>query len=51
MNCSFDGEAVVLLNDIWVWIPEYPAGFQSGAKVLRVVSMSPAKLVCNAEVE
>lgn len=46
-SCEFVGIAKVVLSDMWVWAPEYPAGYASGAKVVKVISSSKPKLDCS----
>lgn len=46
--CDLVGTATVILKDMWVWVPEYPGGYSSGAKVAKVISSSKPKLECNS---
>lgn len=47
-HCNLVGMAKVVLSDMWVWVPEYPAGYASGAKVVKVISSSKPKLDCSS---
>ena len=47
-HCDLVGTAKVVLSDMWVWVPEYPAGYASGAKVVKVISSSKPKLDCSS---
>lgn len=49
-NCSFVGKATVMLKDMEIWVPEYPAGYISTATVVKVLSSTKPKLDCSAEI-
>lgn len=51
INCFFKGKATVILKDILIWMPEYPAGTFSKASVVKLVSATPPKYECNTVAE